>query len=499
MSSPAPAPSTAPAADTPAAAVTVEDASAASSAPKKEWKVADVPEGADPLDYINWEKLKEDNKSMPTTQEGITELLNTMPLTADIMPEKENMNRDFAGIQGLIDETPMDTRAENFKDSGNEAYKLSLRMTKDHKEGIAKREAAEKARIAAGLPKPVMTAQEKKDDDYDVKHLEKLVESARKRLIDAVEYYSQALDVEADGTGKIRPHLKAQIYANRALVHLTMKNYGRAQADCDEALKLEPKNAKAAFRGATAALAVDPPKLERARGYITAGRIVDEKRKKIDWQFRAEQKSMDDLEAKVVVLETAAREKAEAKARVELAKSQADAAYNQTLQSALTSRGMKVGPLVFDFARSAYAEQTKEGGGALPRALLYPPPPAPYSSSTSIGWPLLFLYPDVLQSDFIQECREDHVLADHLAQMFPPNTDYAPWDEQRKYTLDNLSVWIDVRGPNVPGDSTPAQDQAARMLVNPRQTLRAILTNPKLQKKNYVIPGIPTFIVLPKQ
>lgn len=65
--------------------------------------------------------------------------------------------------------------------------------------------------------------------------------------------------------------------------------------------------------------------------------------------------------------------------------------------------------------------------------------------------------------------------------------------------MDNISVWIDVRGPNIPSDSTPEQDQAARMLVNPRQTLRAILSNPKLAKKNYVIPGIPTFIVLPKQ
>jgi len=60
-------------------------------------------------------------------------------------------------------------------------------------------------------------------------------------------------------------------------------------------------------------------------------------------------------------------------------------------------------------------------------------------------------------------------------------------------------VWIDTRGPNVPHDSTPAQDAAARMLVNPSQSLRAILSNPKLAKKGYVIPGIPTVIILPKQ
>jgi hypothetical protein len=78
---------------TAASNVTAASASAASAAsaaadpaPPKQWKIADVPEGADPLDYINMEKLKEDNKSLPTTKEGISKFLNEMPITADIMP-----------------------------------------------------------------------------------------------------------------------------------------------------------------------------------------------------------------------------------------------------------------------------------------------------------------------------------------------------------------------------------------------------------------------------
>lgn len=403
----------------------------------KKYKVAEVPEGADPLDYINFEKLKEDNKNMPTTKEGINAMFNEMPLTADIMPEKESMNRDFAGIQSIIDETPIDARAENFKDSGNEAYKLSVRMTKDHKEGMAKREAAEAERLAKGLPKPILTSEQEKEEKYELAHLAKLVESSKKRLIDAVVYYTQALDVEGDAeregasSTKISKHLKAQIYANRALVHMTMQNYGKTQADCDEALKLEPKNAKAAFRGASACLAIHPPKLEKARTYIQAGRILDEPRKKIDWQFRAEQKSMDELEARVVKFENEIRAKEEKK------KAEADKAalvqsgYAQGIHQALLSRGLKLGPLVFNFADSAYAAQTKEAGQP-PRPYLYPPYPAPYTSATTLGWPLLILYPDELQSDFIQECKEDHMLIDHLAQMFPPNCDYAPWDQKKK-------------------------------------------------------------------
>ena len=423
------------------------------------------------------------------------------------------MNREFMGIQSMIDETPLDVRAENFKDSGNEAYKLSVKMKKDFAEGTLKREALVKEREEAAAkakeskqPLKKMTEKEEKDDAYEVAHLKKLQEASHKRLIDAVAYYTQALDVELDPTqtqgGKIRmsAHLKAQILVNRSLVHLTLQNYGKVQADCDEALKLEPRNAKACFRGASAALACAPAKLDKARSYITAGRIVDEKRKKIDWQFRAEQKSLDDLEAKVVGLENAIKEREDKKKLAALAATQDARSYAAGLQMALTSRGLKLGPLVFDFARSAYAEQSKEGPGKLPRALMYPScPPASYTAATTLAWPLLLLYPELLQSDFVQECREEHVLMDHLRAMFPPQSDWAPWDAKKQYHIDNLSVWIDTRGPNIPPDSTPAADAAARVLVNPNHTLRAILSNPKLQKKGYIIPGIPTFIVLPKQ
>jgi hypothetical protein len=111
----------------------------------------------------------------------------------------------------------------------------------------------------------------------------------------------------------------------------------------------------------------------------------------------------------------------------------------------------------------------------------------------------LFLYPEVLQSDFVTECREEDTIADHLGAMFPPKGDWAPWDEKRQYRMDNLAVYVDVRGPSVPAESSNEQDAQNRMLVNPAHSLRSILSNPNLGKRGYVVPGIPTFIVLPKQ
>src|SRR5690606_36352471 len=145
------------------------------------------------------------------------------------------------GIQSLIDETPMDVRAENFKESGNEAYKLSLKMKKDWTEATAKRaadkEAAEKEREKTKAPAPVLSPQQEKAEASEVTHLAKLHEAAHKRLLDAVTYYSQGLDVEhdeahnPDGTARLSKRLKAQILVNRALVHLALQNYGRAQND----------------------------------------------------------------------------------------------------------------------------------------------------------------------------------------------------------------------------------------------------------------------------
>ena len=418
------------------------------------------------------------------------------------------MNRDFLGIQSLIDETPLDDRAESFKTSGNEAYKLSLAMKKEWTETTAKRAADEAARVAAKLPPKELTPAEAKAEATELKLLAKLQESAAKRLQDSVAYYTQGLDVEVDaaqtdnGRLKISRHLKAQILANRALVHIALQNYGRAQDDCDAALKIFPSHPKACYRGAQACLAVHPAKTVKARSYISAGLESgpeSEKRKKIDWQYRAEQKGLQELLDKVVKLEQAEAEREAKKAAAELAAKQGDMAYASSLAQALQARGLKLGPLVFDFARSAYAAQSKEAG-RLPRPLLHPPPPAPYSSSsTKLGWPLLILYPETLQSDFVQECLESQSLADHLSLMFPPMGEWAPWDEQRRYRMDNLSVWIDSRGPNVPHDSTPEQDAQARVLVNPRHSLANILANPKLAKKGYTIPGVPTFVVLPKQ
>ena len=50
-----------------------------------------------------------------------------------------------------------------------------------------------------------------------------------------------------------------------------------------------------------------------------------------------------------------------------------------------------------------------------------------------MAWPVLFLYPEHGETDFIEEFMEDDAFADHLNAMFGPESPPAPWDLDSKY------------------------------------------------------------------
>uniref|UniRef100_A0A3Q3N7D1 Cns1/TTC4 wheel domain-containing protein n=1 Tax=Labrus bergylta TaxID=56723 RepID=A0A3Q3N7D1_9LABR len=56
----------------------------------------------------------------------------------------------------------------------------------------------------------------------------------------------------------------------------------------------------------------------------------------------------------------------------------------------------------------------------------------------SLHWPVLFLYPEHQQSDFISAFCENSCFMDHIAVMF--GEELPPWDADRKYHPQNLQV-----------------------------------------------------------
>ncbi|KAL4634935.1 tetratricopeptide repeat protein 4 [Arapaima gigas] len=96
-----------------------------------------------------------------------------------------------------------------------------------------------------------------------------------------------------------------------------------------------------------------------------------------------------------------------------------------------------------------------------------------------LHWPVLFLYPEYGQTDFISSFNECDRFVDHLAVMF--GEELPPWDVDRKYHPQNLQLYFD--------------DEKGELLqFDPEMSLLKVLKNDRC----FVKDGTPSFIVLVK-
>ncbi|OBS64910.1 hypothetical protein A6R68_06561 [Neotoma lepida] len=85
-----------------------------------------------------------------------------------------------------------------------------------------------------------------------------------------------------------------------------------------------------------------------------------------------------------------------------------------------------------------------------------------------LSWPVVFLYPEYAQSDFISAFHEDSRFIDHLMVMF---SEAPSWDSEQKYHPDNLEVYFED------------EDRAELYQVSPRSTLLQVLQHPRYSVK----------------
>ncbi|KAM6921890.1 tetratricopeptide repeat protein 4 [Xenentodon cancila] len=96
----------------------------------------------------------------------------------------------------------------------------------------------------------------------------------------------------------------------------------------------------------------------------------------------------------------------------------------------------------------------------------------------SLRWPVLFLYPEHQQSDFISAFCENNCFRDHLDVMF--GEELPPWDTDRKYLPQNLQLFF--------------EDEEKETLYQVDSEMSLLKT---LQHKRYLVKaGTPSFIVL---
>lgn len=93
-----------------------------------------------------------------------------------------------------------------------------------------------------------------------------------------------------------------------------------------------------------------------------------------------------------------------------------------------------------------------------------------------LSWPVLFLYPEYAQSDFISAFHEDSRFIDHLMVMFGETPS---WDLEQKYCPDNLEVYFED------------EDRAELYRVPAKSTLLQVL-----QHHRYFVKALtPAFLV----
>lgn len=173
------------------------------------------------------------------TVDEVWEDLNKSPLFMTDLDASED-NDDIAALQALAYEgTPLENGQE-FKERGNECFKIKNYV--DAKEFYGKGIA-----ILAG-------EERKRARGEQTKNQEGVIDTEE-------EIKNQQETLEA-------------LYVNRAACHLSVKNYRSCWLDCAAALRLNPRNIKAYFRSARALLAVD--RIEEADDVCARGLSLDE-------------------------------------------------------------------------------------------------------------------------------------------------------------------------------------------------------------------------------
>ena len=458
----------------------------------------------DPLDCLDTPEMKtllsQRASSFPTAAPDIERFLEAMPIMTTTIPSSDtDKSADLSAIEALAGEERPEDRVEALKQSGNQTWKLAQALSTDADKTDAallqlKDDLARgRAKGRGGLTDAEVARLEKEIDRLEDKAKRQRAAHQRK-VRDAFTYYSQAIELDT-----FMPMLASSVLSNRALVSLTLENYGHALADARLAIKKDRNNAKAWYRGATALLRLE--RLAMAKEWVEGG--LGCKR-----AGKGELEALRRLKVEVEEAERAEQEKARRReeqrvlrAKAEEQRRKEEAAERAAVDSALAERGLSLGPALFaasDERKDADSDDDSPAPSSSSPAL------TPYRGRIrvlddgSLSFPLLFLYPSHQQSDHIEQHHELAPLHQSLALLFPPSAPSPPWDQRGEYRLGELDVWVEVRGRKGKGEGdgvVDAEQGMVRVRVDAELSLLSVLTLPALRRRKYAVPGVPTFVV----
>ncbi|XP_022601757.1 tetratricopeptide repeat protein 4 [Seriola dumerili] len=265
--------------------------------------------------------------------------------------------------------------------------------------------------------------------------------------------------------------LSTVLLTNRAAAHFYLGNMRSALNDAAAARKIKPDHLKALIRGAQCCIEL--------RNFSEAIQWCDEGLK-----VHPTDKKLQELRAAADKHKRAA----ERDARKAKAKEKKLHGEKEALLAAIKERGIKL--LQPAKPRQCGSdnedEDEDEGSSAVISQLSLDGLSSQEATGArvfldeqgSLHWPVLFLYPEHQQSDFISAFCESNCFVDHLAVMF--GEELPPWDSDRKYHPQNLQLYFED------------EEKETLYQVNPETPLLKVLQH----KRCFVKAGSPSFIVL---
>lgn len=230
----------------------------------------------------------------------------------------------------------------------------------------------------------------------------------------AIASYTEGL--KAGGTDVL---VNTQLYTNRAAAQFHIGNYRSSLRDCEQALHLTPGHTKALVRGAECCLAL--------RQYGAAVTWCDR-----GLGLQPDLAQLVGLRQEAVRLE-AQRARDDRKRAAAEKKAQAE---ERRLLELVQLRGIRV--------------EHQRGGTTLSLADLEPCHPAALHKrlhldpeSEELIFPVLLVYPEFGETDFIEEWREGESFSQHLATIFDPSVEAPGWDLQRRYSPASVVLYFE--------------------------------------------------------
>eukprot|EP00213_Chloropicon_mariensis_P006722 CAMPEP_0197475326 /NCGR_PEP_ID=MMETSP1309-20131121/6786_1 /TAXON_ID=464262 /ORGANISM="Genus nov. species nov., Strain RCC998" /LENGTH=388 /DNA_ID=CAMNT_0043015323 /DNA_START=166 /DNA_END=1329 /DNA_ORIENTATION=+ len=286
----------------------------------------------------------------------------------------------------------------------------------------------------------------------------------RKFQREAAELYTRAIR-----TGSKDPETPNSFlgicFNNRAQVNILLTNFRSALEDAEEAIKLlggESASKKAYFRAVKAALALKD--IEKARALGRTGLPLA----KGDKEYSELMEEIEKVDKEV-------------KAEEEKESEEADKSLSTAVQFAilLKQRSVKLGfPSFPDIQNKPYLDED---------GLMH--------------WPVIMIYPESGQVEFIEDFPEDSTFEPFMDMMFQDDVSAFPWDVQNEYTKSRISLYYSSSYSEVmpqdklfkwlDGNHVGEQDRTWKKesweKISPKATLASML-----RSKDCIIPGLPT-------